>query len=78
MKIILFKENRHVVMQVTIDPDADDILYERWDHFVIDLANDLKDRSGVRRMSYDSWWWDERKAHEAEEYVTYFYLKHGE
>jgi hypothetical protein len=30
----------------------------------------------VRRMSYDTWHWDLRKQQEAEEYITYFYLKH--
>lgn len=51
--------------------------FDRWDEFIVDMANELKDRSGVKRMSYDTWWWDERKEQEAEEYVTYFYLKHG-
>lgn len=65
-------------MQVSSKLDmANDVDYERWDEFVIDMANELKDRPGVKRMSYDSWWWDERKEQEAEEYVTYFYLKHG-
>ena len=77
MKITLYKDKRHVVMTVLIDSDANDSTYERWDEFIIDLANELKDRSGVKRMSYDTWWWDERKEIEAEEYVTYFYLKHG-
>lgn len=78
MKIITYKEKRHVVMQVSSKLDmANDVDYERWDEFVIDMANELKDRPGVKRMSYDSWWWDERKEQEAEEYVTYFYLKHG-
>jgi hypothetical protein len=27
-------------------------------------------------MSYDTWHWDLRKQQEAEEYITYFYLKH--
>lgn len=84
MKIILFKENCHVVMQVMNgklgEVEDFDQVHEtlgRWDEFIVDLANDLKDRPGVKRMSYDTWWWDERKAQEAEEYVTYFYLKHG-
>ena len=84
MKIILFKENRHVVMQVMSgklgEVEDFDQVHEpigRWDEFIVDLANDLKDRPGVKRMSYDTWWWDERKEQEAEEYVTYFYLKHG-
>lgn len=83
MKIILFKDQRHIVLQVAkIDHHENIVVYDenysQWTQFIIDIANDLKDRPGVRRMSYDTWWWDERKSHEAEEYVTYFYLKHGE
>lgn len=84
MKIFLYNEKRHIVMQVMNgklgEVEDFDQVHEtlgRWDEFIVDLANDLKDRPGVRRMSYDTWWWDERKAQEAEEYVTYFYLKHG-
>lgn len=84
MKIFLYKEKHHIVMQVMNSKLGEvedfDQVHEtlgRWDEFIVDLANDLKDRPGVRRMSYDTWWWDERKAQEAEEYVTYFYLKHG-
>lgn len=82
MNIIIYKENRHVVMQVAKIDHHDNVVilddtYERWDEFIVDIANDLKDRKGVRRMSYDTWWWDERKSQEAEEYITYFYLKHG-
>lgn len=79
MKIILYKENRHVVMRVASDK-LDQYVgenYERWDEFIVDLANELDGRPGVKRKSYDTWWWDERKEQEAEEYITYFYLKHG-
>jgi hypothetical protein len=42
------------------------------------MVKELEHRQGVKRMSYDTWHWDERKHVEAEEYITYFYLKHGQ
>lgn len=84
MKITLYKDKRHVVMQVMSGKlaEVDDFDQahqgvERWDEFIVDIADELENRQGVRRVSYDTWWWDERKAQEAEEYITYFYLKHG-
>jgi hypothetical protein len=40
------------------------------------MVHELDNRRGVRRMSYDTWHWDLRRRQEAEEYITYFYLKH--
>ena len=51
-------------------------LKPEWDSVIYDIAEELKDRKGVRRMAYDTWHWDLRKQREAEEYITYFYLKH--
>ena len=51
-------------------------LKPEWDATIFDIAEELKDRKGVRRMAYDTWHWDLRKQQEAEEYITYFYLKH--
>lgn len=48
-----------------------------FDASVLDMVDELKDRQGVRRMSYNIWHWDLRKQREAEEYITYFYLKHN-
>lgn len=74
MKILLEHEGKHLVMSVVHDDShADDM---RWDVFVNDMAKELDHRQGVRRMSYATWHWDERKHVEAEEYITYFYLKH--
>jgi hypothetical protein len=42
----------------------------------MDMAKELDGRQGVKRMSYDTWHWDLRRRQEAEEYITYFYLKH--
>lgn len=84
MKITLYKDKRHVVMTVLsgklAEADDFDQVHQqvgKWDEFIVDMATELKDRPGVRRVSYDTWWWDERKSQEAEEYITYFYLKHG-
>lgn len=48
----------------------------KFDASVQDIVEELKDRQGVRRMSYNIWHWDLRRKQEAEEYITYFYLKH--
>ena len=47
------------------------------DSTVVDMTAELDNRQGVRRMSYDTWHWDLRRKQEAEEYITYFYLKHN-
>jgi len=70
MKILLEQEGGHLVMTV---PHS---LKPLWDATIADIADELKDRKGVRRMAYDTWHWDLRKQQEAEEYITYFYLKH--
>ena len=74
MKILLEKEGAHLVMSVMHNDSH--ATGERWDIFVNDMAEELAHRKGVRRMSYDTWHWDLRRQQEAEEYVTYFYLKH--
>jgi|LakMenE18May11ns_1017448.scaffolds.fasta_scaffold9907048_4 hypothetical protein len=76
MKILLEHEGKHIVMSVAhVTTQGTDL---RWDIFVNDMAEELEHRQGVKRMSYDTWHWDERKHVEAEEYITYFYLKHGQ
>jgi hypothetical protein len=74
MKILLEQEGKHLVMSVVHDDSHDDDM--RWDTFVNDMAKELDHRQGVKRMSYSTWHWDERRHVEAEEYITYFYLKH--
>jgi hypothetical protein len=73
MKILLEQQGRHVVMRVAHEPDQYEL---SWDATITDMATELDGRQGVRRMSYDTWHWDLRKQQEAEEYITYFYLKH--
>jgi len=70
MKILLEQDGGHLAMIV------EHSLKPQWDAVIYDIAEELKDRKGVRRMAYDTWHWDLRKQHEAEEYITYFYLKH--
>ena len=74
MRILLEQDGGHLVMSVihadTYEDDAD------WTTTITDMAKELDGRQGVRRMSYDTWHWDLRRQHEAEEYITYFYLKH--
>ena len=70
MKILLEQQGGHLVMTVPHN------LKPSWDATIFDIAEELKDRKGVRRMSYDTWHWDLRRRQEAEEYITYFYLKH--
>jgi hypothetical protein len=70
MKILLEQESGHLVMSVGYEDNP------MWDAGITDMAAELDHRQGVRRMSYDTWHWDLRKLHEAEEYITYFYLKH--
>jgi hypothetical protein len=74
MKILLEQDGGHLVMYVEHEPNQFEL---SWDGTVTDMANELDGRQGVRRMSYDTWHWDLRRKQEAEEYITYFYLKHG-
>jgi hypothetical protein len=74
MKILLEQEGGHLVMYIAHEPNQFEL---SWDATVTDMAAELDGRRGVRRMSYDTWHWDLRKRQEAEEYITYFYLKHG-
>ena len=73
MKIVLEQEGRHLVMSVVMMV-SDTI---EWETAIKDMSNELDNRQGVRRMSYDTWHWDLRRKQEAEEYITYFYLKHN-
>ena len=70
MKILLEEENGHLVMSVGYEDDP------MWDASVTDMAAELDHRQGVRRVGYDTWHWDLRRQQEAEEYITYFILKH--
>lgn len=72
MKITLTHQGRHIEMLV-----AQSDITEDWGYGIDDITADLDHRKGVKRMSYDTWHWDERRHVEAEEYITYFYLKHG-
>jgi hypothetical protein len=72
MKIVLEQEGGHLVMSVVMMV-SDTI---EWETAIKDMSNELDNRQGVRRMSYDTWHWDLRRQQEAEEYITYFYLKH--
>ena len=71
MRIVLEQEGQHLVMSIAYDDNP------QWDATVTDMTNELNNRKGVKRMSYDTWHWDLRRQQEAEEYITYFYLKHG-
>jgi len=73
MKILLEQVGGHLEMYVAHEPNQFEL---SWDVIVTDMANELDGRQGVRRMSYDTWHWDLRRQQEAEEYITYFYLKH--
>lgn len=74
MKIVLEQVGQHLEMTVEYSK-VDDHL--DLDSTVVDMIAELDHRQGVRRMSYDTWHWDLRRKREAEEYITYFYLKHG-
>lgn len=73
MKILLEQQGGHLVMYVAHEPNQ---FEPSWDVAVKDMAAELDHRQGVKRMSYDTWHWDLRRQQEAEEYITYFYLKH--
>ena len=45
------------------------------DSIVRTVVEELKERIGVRRMSYDTWHWTNH--HEMERFITYYYLKYG-
>ena len=73
MKIVLEQVGGHLEMSVVYSK-VDDHL--DLDSTVVDMSAELNHRQGVKRMSYDTWHWDLRRRREAEEYITYFYLKH--
>lgn len=52
-------------------------LTEEWEYAIDEVVQELGNRTGVKRMAYHIWHWDLRKKQEAEEYVTYFHLKHA-
>ena len=72
MKILLEQVGGHLEMSVPHD------LTTSFDATIAAMALELDSRKGVRRTSYDTWHWDLRRRREAEEYITYFYLKHGQ
>lgn len=74
MKIVIEQEGGHLVMGVEYSGVNDGI---EWETAIKDMDAELKGRQGVKRMSYDTWHWDLRRKQEAEEYITYFYIKHG-
>ena len=74
MKILLEQQGNHLKMWVNYNGVDDGI---EWETAIKDMDAELKGRKGVKRMSYDTWHWDLRRRREAEEYITYFYLKHG-
>jgi len=74
MKIVLEQVGQHLEMYIAHEPNQFKL---SWDVTVTDMAKELDGRQGVKRMSYDTWHWDSRRKQEAEEYITYFYLKHG-
>lgn len=73
MKIVLEQVGGHLEMSVVYSK-VDDHL--DLDSTIVDMTAELDHRQGVKRMSYDTWHWDLRRQREAEEYITYFYLKH--
>ena len=73
MKIVLEQVGQHLEMSVEYTEVND---HRDFDITVKDMSAELDHRQGVKRMSYDTWHWDLRRRHEAEEYITYFYLKH--
>lgn len=72
MKIVLEQNGGHLEMSVVMMVGDT----TEWETAIKDMSNELDNRQGVRRMSYDTWHWDLRRRQEAEEYITYFYLKH--
>jgi hypothetical protein len=75
MKILLEQDGGHLVMSVEHNETVENAL--NWGATIDDMVLELDNRQGVKRMSYDTWHWDSRRKQEAEEYITYFYLKHG-
>ena len=76
MKIVLEQVGGHLEMKVVatmVINDED----RNWGAACADITEELKDRPGVKRMSYATWHWDLRLRREAEEYITYYYLKYG-
>jgi hypothetical protein len=74
MKILLEQVGGHLEMSVEHNDTVENAI--SWGATITDMVAELDGRQGVKRMSYDTWHWDLRRRREAEEYITYFYLKH--
>lgn len=75
----IFQRRNTWVMQLDLDinPSLFDGPVFKWELAEIDrLVEDLKDRPGVRRMSYDMWYW--KSNYDLERFLTYWYLKYGQ
>ncbi len=46
-----------------------------WDEDIESCEAELRDYPGVKRMSYDEWYWEDEK--EAQQFITYFTLKYS-
>jgi hypothetical protein len=77
MNITLVKENYHWIMELHSEGLVAERTVDNWGAAVDSVTEELKDRQGVKRMSYNTWHWDGRREIEAREYITYFYLKHS-
>jgi hypothetical protein len=45
-----------------------------WTQIVDSLIKELEGRTGCSRMSYDTWYWDDKV--QLDQFLTYFYLKY--
>ena len=46
-----------------------------FDNILNQIVEEVKDRPGVRRTSYDTWHWT--NLHELNRFITFYYLKYG-
>lgn len=80
MEIRLTKKRTYYVMHIPWDPhnygwDKRHGIFKTWDEDIESCAEELLDYPGVKRMSYDEWYWESES--EAQHFITYFTLKYS-
>ena len=80
MEIKLTKKRSHYVMKIPWDPrnygwDKRLSIAKTWDEDIESCEAELRNYPGVKRMSYDEWFWDSKN--EAQHFITYFTLKYS-
>lgn len=64
-----------MVPQYKVESDESGVDINLLDSIVKIVVEELEGRIGVKRMSYDTWYWSSHN--ELDRFLTYYYLKYG-